>query len=285
MAYAVCESSWAALRAQPRVIRVFPRRTSHTPSDGMAFVGDPSLWVPEADEVHISCTFTWDIREAERLQQAWQPYAPVVRLGGPAFGSPTDGFTAGLYVRQGITFTSRGCPRRCPFCLVPDREGPLRLLPIMPGRVVGDNNFLACPPSHRKAVYQMLSAQRRAAVFSGGLQASLVTDEIADELRGLRISEVFLAADSEGAVRPLREATRRLSFLGRQKLRCYVLCGYDGETIQQAETRLEAVWDAGCLPFAQLYQAPTPRRTEYSADWRRLQKAWSRPAATKAMHR
>jgi hypothetical protein len=90
-------------------IRVFPKRTAHIPDDALAFVGDPPLWRPDADEVHVSCTFTWDKVEAERLQYAWGQYYPKVLLGGPAFDSPCDTFTPGMYVKQGITYTSRGC--------------------------------------------------------------------------------------------------------------------------------------------------------------------------------
>lgn len=111
-----------------------------------------------------------------------------------------------------------------------------------------------------------------------------VTDELADELRGIRISELFLAADTEASLGPLRQAASRLAFLGREKLRCFVMVGYGGESIAQAEARLEAVWQAGAVPFCQLYQPPD-RRIDYGPDWRRLHKTWSRPAAMKAMHR
>jgi len=53
-----------------RIIRVFPRRTSFTPVDELAFVGDPPLERPAADEVHVSCTFTWDRPRAEYLKLA-----------------------------------------------------------------------------------------------------------------------------------------------------------------------------------------------------------------------
>lgn len=269
-----------------RVLRVFPSRTSYTPSDPLVFVGDPPLWRPEADRVDVSCTFTWDRPEAERLAAAWAEHYPFVALGGPAIAPyPGDAFTPGLYVRPGITFTSRGCDRRCPWCLVPEREGPLRLLPITEGNVINDNNFAATPASHRAKVYQMLSRQRRGAAFAGGIDARLVTDEFADELRGIRVSELFLAADTEASLRPLRAAVRRLTWLGIEKLRCFVMVGFGGESIQQAEARLEAVWEAGAMPFCQLYQPPTEHRQAYSAEWRKLQKAWSRPAAIKAMHR
>jgi hypothetical protein len=57
-----------------KIIRVFPRRTKFTPIDDFAFVGDPPMNKPFADEVHISCTFTWDIPAASRLLYAWGQY-------------------------------------------------------------------------------------------------------------------------------------------------------------------------------------------------------------------
>lgn len=270
-----------------RVVRVFPRRTSMTPTDALSFVGDPPLpaWRPDADEVHVSVTFTWDLEEGRRLAEAWGEYYPVVRLGGPACDDHGDGFAAGVYVRRGVTFTSRGCPNRCPWCFVPEREGRLRVLPVVPGWIVQDNNLLATPRSHQERVYAMLKGQRRGARLSGGLEASRVDDWVAEQLRGLRIDRVFLAADTDGALPALRRAVDKLAFLGRRsnKLRCYVMIGYDGETLSQAEARLEAVWQAGCLPFAQLYRAPD-REIVYSKEWRDLARTWMRPAAIRAKH-
>ena len=65
--------------------RVFPRRTKATPTDDYAFIGYPGLFVPEdLTEVHVSVAFSWDLKLAERLADAWSRYAPV-RIGGPAF--------------------------------------------------------------------------------------------------------------------------------------------------------------------------------------------------------
>jgi len=76
------------------IIRAFPQRTSYTPDDGMAFIGDPpGLLIPPHDEVHISCTFTWEKIEGERLKYQWEAHADKgVLLGGPAYGSPCDTF-------------------------------------------------------------------------------------------------------------------------------------------------------------------------------------------------
>lgn len=266
------------------IIRVFPERTSYTPTDGYAFVGDPPLWLPEADEVHVSCTFSWDKPEAERLAEAWQHIAPV-KLGGPAYGEAGGDFTPGRYVKTGVTFTSRGCVRRCPFCLVPEREGPIRLLLLVPGYVIQDNNFLACPADHRQQVYAMLRQQPRAAVFAGGIDARLVTPQIAAEFASIRIDSIFLACDSEAAIPALERAAGLLSFLGRRKLRCYVLVGYGDDTPERAAERLERCWQAGVLPFAQFYRpADSGQRFDYPRQWRTLVRTWSRPAAMFTTH-
>jgi hypothetical protein len=262
------------------IIRVFPRRTSLTPTDDMAFIGDPPMMRPAADEVHVSCTFTWDKERAERLARAWGQYYPVVKLGGPAFESSVNGFVPGQYVKAGVTFTSRGCNNDCPWCLVRSREGKLSEDPNFPaGNIINDNNLLQCSAAHRDSVFAMLASQHMI-YLHGGIDARLVTDRIADQLRALRIRELFLAADTKQSLRALERATRTIK-LPRQKMRCYVLLAFDGQTISEAQAQLEAVWALGCMPHAQLYQA-ADKRIKYSQAWRDLARTWSRPAAMKA---
>ena len=194
-------------------------------------------------------------------------------------------FIPGRYVKPGVTFTSRGCPNCCAFCLVPEREGRLRHIHDFPdGHIIQDNNFLATLPEHRQRVYAMLARQPKAAIFSGGLQASFVTDGIAEELRQVRIDTVFLAADTVASLKPLERAVERLAFLPRRKLRCYMLLAYGGESIQQAEERLEAAWQIGAMPFAQLFQPPE-MWIDYPPEWKALARKWSRPAAMAATHK
>lgn len=70
-----------------KIIRVFPRRTNATPDDeDVRIRTNPILW-DEADEIHISVAFTWDIAWAEQAAVQWKQVAPV-RLGGPAFNEP-----------------------------------------------------------------------------------------------------------------------------------------------------------------------------------------------------
>lgn len=266
-----------------KIIRVFPRRTSHTPNDDMVFIGDPPLDRPAADEVHVSVTFTWDKPKAERLKLAWSQYYPVMKTGGPAYDDPGNGFTPGMYLKKGIVMTSRGCNNNCPPCLVHGREGRIRLLPITEGNIIQDNNLLQCPDYHIEAVFDMLKGQRKIQ-FTGGLDARLITKTLADKIRGLNIDQIFLACDTDGAIKPLRKATRLLG-LSQNKLRCYVLLKHDPEeTMLHATIRLLQVWEAGCIPFAQLYQ-PADHYIDYPVEWKRFARAWSRPAASRAVVR
>lgn len=263
-----------------KILRVFPRRTSHLPKDGMVFVGDPQLEKPEADEVHISCTFTWDKPAAERLKLAWAQYYPVVKVGGPAYDDPcTDDFIPGRYVREGIIYTSHGCNHQCPWCLAWRREGRIRLDRIHQGHILQDNNIMQCPRHHIESVFDMLSTQR-GIVLAGGIEAGLVEQWSADRIRGLHIKAVFLACDNNNAIRPLRKALKLLA-LPHNKVRCYVLLRHDPEeTRMRALIRLLEVYEAGAIPFAQLYQ-PAESIIDYPIAWKRFARTWQRPAGTK----
>ena len=121
-----------------RILRVFPRATAATPHDEYTCVGPPpflQLLPPAVREVHVSCTFTWDLPRARELVRAWRARGIArVRLGGPATTGDRPGdFVPGRYLAPGYVITSRGCPKKCRHCLVPMREGPLRTLPITDG--------------------------------------------------------------------------------------------------------------------------------------------------------
>jgi hypothetical protein len=141
--------SRTAYTAAMRLIRVFPRKTKATPDDALAYFGPPDRNA-EADAVHVSVTFTYDKQWAEHLAEQWKPVAPVT-VGGVAYGDRGDDFVPGRYIKPGYVFTSRGCPRRCWFCSVWKRDPVPRLLPVIDGWNVLDDNLLACPRDHVEA--------------------------------------------------------------------------------------------------------------------------------------
>ena len=263
------------------MIRVFPRKTNWTPIDDFAFVGDPPLFRPPDDlPVRVSVTFTWDLEEGQRLLDAWSNYYSDVQIGGPAFGDPGGEFVPGRFIKQGVTITSRGCNKRCAWCFVPKREGQaIRELSIKEGWIIQDNNFLACSTKHITAVIEMLKCQKHPAEFKGGLDATLITEAHRSLFDEIRIKELWFACDSPAGIKPLERASKILSGISQNKRYCYVLIGYSGETLTEAERRLEHVYNLGFLPFAQLFQPEQWR--EYSHEWKALSRKWSRPAIFK----
>ena len=260
------------------IIRVFPQRTSYTPVDDMAFVGLPPIVIPEHREVHVSCTFTWDRAWARELAFQWEGRTDKpVRWGGPAFWSPGAGCLPGMYLKPNIIFTTRGCENSCPWCIVPHLEGRLVELPVVPGNIIQDNNFLQACRAHKEKVFDMLKGQR-GICFKGGLQASLVDEHFVEAVRGLRIKELWLACDTEAALEGFRRACGKLVKAGftREKIKCYVLIGED---MVKDEARLQAVYEAGAMPFAQLYRNFSDTKTVYSAEWNAFARSWQRPAA------
>ena len=267
-----------------RIIRIFPRRTKATPEDGMAFIGDPGLFVPDADEIHVSCTFTADLPEAERLAKSWSRYGLPVKIGGPATGEAGGDFVPGKYLKFGYVITSRGCPNRCWFCSVWRREGEkIRELPITEGWMLQDDNILATTPEHRRAVFAMLRASskkyRQRIEFTGGLEAARVTAEIAAELKELSPKQLFFAYDTPDDKEPLFEAGKILKAAGftwsSRILRAYVLIGHPKDNLSDADSRLTDTVKAGFLPMAMLYKADG---YEPGKEWRKLQREWARPA-------
>ncbi len=267
-----------------KLARVFPRRTKATPNDALTFFGPPDLFPPEVEAVHVDCTFTADKPKAERLAEQWRRVAPV-QVDGVAYGNPGLEFVPGRYIKQGYTFTSRGCPRRCWFCSVWKRDPVPRLLPVQDGWNVLDDNLLACPRPHVEDVFRMLSRQGRRVEFTGGLEARALEDYQVGLLADLRPQpSCFFAYDPGDPFETLENAARRLIAAGFRTrghlLRCYVLIGYPKDTFTAAEKRLRDMLRVGFTPMAMLWQPETPSAEKWKpgGDWRGFQRRWVRPA-------
>ena len=261
-----------------RIIRVFPTKTNATPNDEMARVRETPSLFDEADEVHISVAFTWDIPWAEWAAKQWERVAPV-KVGGPAYNEPGGEFVPGMYMKHGYVITSRGCPNRCWFCAVPKREGfKIRELPVKDGWIIQDDNLLACSPKHIDEVFSMLSRQPHKPRFTGGLESALLTPEISRRLHDLRPESMFFAYDTPNDLDPLFSAGKMLYDAGFSRdnhvLRCFVLIGYKGDTFEKAHKRMGQAYQAGFMPFAMLYR---DKDGNTDKGWRRFQREWANP--------
>ena len=263
-----------------RIARVFVTKTSMTPDDELAFIDcpPPLLAMPEIDEAHISVTFTWDMQRAEQLAKQWEDVGVPVKIGGPAFNEKSGEFIPGLYVREGMTITSRGCPNNCWFCAVPKREKGLRELTIPDGWNILDDNLLACSDEHVEEVFEMLGRQKHRAVFTGGLEAKILKPWHARRMREIKAQRMYFAYDTPDDYEPLVQAGKIMMEEGHRPeshtLGCYCLIGYKNDTFSKAEKRMTDAIKAGFMPYAMLYRDADGSMDK---DWRRFQREWLRP--------
>ncbi len=224
----------------------------------------------------MSVAFTWDIPKAEWLAKQWECIASV-KIGGPAFDDPGGEFVPGRYLKPGYVMTSRGCPNRCWFCSTWKREGDIRELPITEGFNILDSNLLACSQGHQEAVFEMLSRQKEKARFTGGLEAKRFTEWHRDWLLRLHPELVWFAYDTPDDWAPLKRVASLVRDLpGRRghRYRVYVLCGWEGDTMPEAERRLRQVCELGLVPMAMLYNRGIGRKD--MKVWRTFQRKWTR---------
>jgi hypothetical protein len=128
----------------------------------------------------------------------------------------------------------------------------------------------------------MLRGQR-GICFKGGLDARLLDDHFVNAVTSLRISELWLACDTDAAIPDFKRACAKLVRAGfnREKIKCYALIGRELD-MDADEARLREIYEAGAMPFAQLYRDFGDKKTEYGKDWNKFSRMWMKPPATRA---
>lgn len=263
-----------------RIIRVFPRKTTATPDDELVRFGVPeNPLFDEADEIHVSVTFSEDIKKAENMAKAWEVVTRNVKIGGPAYKDPGGEFNPGMYVKNGYVITSRGCPNKCWFCDAWKNEGNIvRELKIHDGWNLLDNNILACSQEHKDNVFKMLSRQKHRPRFSGGLEASKLKKRDIDWLSELKPDYIYFAYDTPEDYLPLVEVAPLLKEAGvmrNHRCCCYVLIGQSKDNFEAAEKRLIDVCKLGYFPQAMLLNRGNHWPEHIAKSWRRFQREWA----------
>ncbi len=125
----------------------------------------------------------------------------------------------------------------------------------------------------------MLGRQKQKPLFTGGLEAALLRPWHVDLLRQVKAARMYFAYDSPGEYEPLVAAGKLLRDGGITKAShraaCYLLIGYDGDSMDKAEVRLRAAWDAGFVPYAMLYRDQSGK---VDSSWSKFQRSWLIPA-------
>lgn len=226
-----------------KIARVFPRKTSASPTDNLCFFdyppqiiknGDPLLSV---EEIHVSVTYTYDMKLAEELAFQWDVLGKPVKMGGPAFGKPAGIFVPGMYLRKPYIISSRGCPNHCWFCYVHKRQGGVVELEIKDGSILQDDNILGCSEPHIRKVFEMLGRQKENPVLSGGVESKLLKPWHVELFLKAKVKQMFFAYDTPDDYEPLVIAGKMLKDAGyklKSKIAfCYCLIGYKNDTFKK----------------------------------------------------
>ena len=239
------------------------------------------------DKVYVTSLFTWgwkEVWEAVRYYKSLFPIAEI-SLGGiyaslmpeHAKLSGADHVHIGLVKeaedllpaydlvpqwKWSILFASRGCPNRCAFCAVPKLEGRLHSCQehikhlVYPGHdrlILWDNNILASP-SWEFVVAEAM--QLGIAVdYNQGLDARLVTPEVAEALSKLKMPCVRLAYDFKAKGKYVKNAIELLTAKGikGREIFVYVLYNFN-DTPDDFFKRVRDVLTWGAVVFPMRFE-------------------------------
>lgn len=88
----------------------------------------------------------------------------------------------------------------------------------------------------------MLAEQPKPASFKGGLEARRLQAWHVDLLHSIKAEDIWLACDTEAALTHLERAGDLLADFKIGQKRCFVMIGFDGESLADAERRLAKNW-------------------------------------------
>lgn len=282
-------------------------------ADSLASV-HPSNFSP-TDRIYASAIFTRSMPVVKALR-AGRPDAivggtgvdipPLVisNLADVGVSSLVQDYSIYPKFRSSIGFTQRGCRLRCPFCVVPMKEGKVRaeqsIREIYRGNphprelILLDNDFFG-QSGWRDVIHEIREGKFKVS-FNQGINARCITDEAAEAIASINYRDdsmkdkrIYTAWDSKSDEWKLFAGLNRLVKYGVKPdhIMVYMLIGYwIGETYEDREYRRKRLRDFGARPFPMAYRK-TPellgfqrwviRRCDLKCTWTEFIEAGYRP--------
>lgn len=213
---------------------------------------DMPLLKDHADKIYVSCVFT----KNKNLCYEWQSDKTIIGGTGWDIKSRLPDEVENVKPRINWGFTTRGCIRKCEFCVVPAKEGKLHIVgdiyDIWDGKskdiTIMDNNILGKPNHFRKICGQIRKEKIRVD-FNQGLDIKLLNDKLIEELKTIRHKEYHFAWDGK------EDLSDKFRWLYSHLKRCtiYVLCGFDS-TFKQDLTKLNILKSIGHNGYVMRYE-------------------------------
>jgi len=216
------------------------------------------------EKIYASCVFTWNAKGIKRL-----PVQEGLVIGGSGCDLKTELPAEvesmkpdySLYgIKHGLGFISRGCIRKCPFCIVHKKEGKLKQVaevadlinPLSNQVVFYDNNFLALP--NRVEILREIADLGLVVDFNQGLDIRLMTDEIAKAMSKIKpISFWRFALDSNNEIDAFEKNIKLVTkYIHPGLIRSYVLVGFNTgwrEDIERIRTIQRSKTGAFFMPY------------------------------------
>ncbi len=246
--------------------------------------------VPRPDQIYVTSLFSYSWRPVHKVISQYRKRYPEahISLGGiyasllpeHAALSGADEVHVGLHLEAEahipawdlvpewnatILFASRGCIRRCGFCSVPKLEGPLGdpvdglkdlIWPSHDRIVLWDNNILGLPTW--REIFQERAEIGLEVDINQGLDARILTDEVAESLRSIKIPRIRVAYDYNGVGPYLERALERLEAAGlsRRSVIVYTLYNYI-ETPEDFLNRVREILSWGAVSYPMRFEPLT----------------------------
>lgn len=226
--------------------------------------GDEVVWwipIEEYDQVYSSKVFTFTPEEIMLPRDTIK--------GGTGYGlleklpeeidSMFPDYSIYPDVKYAIGYLTRGCIRKCPWCIVPKKEGSIQPYrqwqdvkrPDSKEIVFMDNNVLACD----FGIQQMESmiGQDVKIDFNQGLDARLITPEVAEIISKLKwMRFIRMSCDTDDMLGVVLDKIELLKRYGVKPYRIFVYLLV--QDIKSAETRAVELRERGVDVFAQPYR-------------------------------
>lgn len=224
-------------------------------------------WLMETDRVHLGGTgFFMDGGEPlpDEIEHSFPDYDLYKEYVEKQIAAGRKRSWFADYLDYSIGFTSRGCFRKCSFCVNKKYDKALAHSPISefldesrPMIYLWDDNFMAF--SGWEKVLDELIATGKPFQFRQGLDVRLLNDKRAAKLARVNYCGDFIFAFDHIEDRELIE--EKLTVWRRHTdrgTRLYVLCAYDSQDEKDIENTLERIkilMHYGCLPYIMRYES------------------------------